>query len=62
MNEILGRKTIFSNGKFLENFGKCDALGPSKSVNENMYKFSARLLENSLRNMFQELKFSWVAI
>ena len=32
----------------LENFGKCDALGPSKPFEEYiMYKFSARLLKNS---------------
>ena len=64
MNEILGRKKIFLNGKFLgtsEKFGNCDALEPSKPFNKNMYMytFSARLLENSLRNiMVRELKFS----
>ena len=46
------KENDFSNEKFLENFGKCDALGPSKPFKEyDVYKFSARLLKNSSRNM-----------
>ena len=38
-------------GKFSRNFGKCNALGPSIPLKEYVYKFSARLLKNSSKNM-----------
>ena len=41
-----------------ENFGKFNTLGPSTPLEEYVYKFSARLLKNSSRNMVWELKFS----
>ena len=39
------------SGKFSENFGKYNALGPSKPFKEYVHKFSARLLKNSSRTM-----------
>ena len=52
-SQILERKTLFSNGKFLGNVLKIlgDALGPSKPFKEYVYKFLARLFENSSRIM-----------
>ena len=38
-------------GKFSENFGNWNALGPSIHLEEYVYKFSARLLKNSSGNM-----------
>ena len=36
-------------GKCSENFGKCNALRPSKPLEEYVYKLSARLLKNSTK-------------